>query len=376
MAQVNTVTRVTLDELVTAVAAVGSKRTIIARGEPGIGKSWTVKALASKFPKHKAIIVDCTRMLDQGDFWATYLEDKPNGEKVAKQAILDMFDFDSEQPLLLLLDEIGKATKAALNVLLTVIFDRRMGDRHLHPDSIVYATTNLTSDGVGDFVPAHARSRAVYLEIQKPVAGINPVTGEVIKGSFGEFMLKNNFDPAMIAWVTRNPQCMDSYRDCLNDKDWSNAWAYHPTKGAESYFCPRSAHACDDILKERDVLGNRLTMSLLAGAAGEAFARDFSAFLMIKDKLPSIAAIVNNPASADMPAEGDSVAYCVMVQQLVAHLNKETIEPFVTYMKRMNGEWQAMFGRSVIAADETKRDIGVKSESFRTWAMDNQWMFS
>jgi hypothetical protein len=34
-----------------------------------------------------------------------------------------------------------------------------------------------------------------------------------------------------------------------------------------------------------------------------------------------------------------------------------------------------MFGRSVIAADDVKRDVGVKSESFRKWAMDNQWMF-
>jgi len=375
MAQVSTARRVSLDELVTAVSAVGHKRTIIARGEPGIGKSWSIKALASKFPKHKAIIVDCTRMLDQGDFWATYLEDKPNGEKVARQAILDMFDFDVSEPLLLQLDELGKATKAALNVLLTVIFDRRMGNRHLHPDSIVYATTNLTSDGVGDFIPAHARSRAMYLEIQKPPTGINPVTGEVEKGSFGEFMLKNNFDAALIAWVARNPQCMDSYRDCPNDKDWNNPYAYHPTKGAESYVCPRSVHACDDVLKERDVLGSKLTMSLLSGAAGESFARDFSAFLMIKDKLPSVAAVINSPDSADMPVEGDAVAYCVMVQQLVQHLNKDTIEPFVKYVKRMGNEWQAMFGRSVIAADEVKRDVGVKSESFRKWAMDNQWMF-
>jgi hypothetical protein len=374
MAQVTTATRVTLDELVTAVSIVGKKRTIIARGEPGIGKSWSVKQLASKFPKHKAIIVDCTRMLDQGDFWATYLDDKPNGEKVARQAILDMFDFDVSEPLLLQLDEIGKATKAALNVLLTVIFDRRMGNRYLHPDSIVYCTTNLTSDGVGDFVPAHARSRAVYLEIQKPVAGINPVTGEVTKGSFGEFMLKSNFDSALIAWVARNPNCMDSYRD-FTDKDWNNPYAYHPTKGAESYVCPRSVHACDDILKERDALGSRLTMSLLSGAAGEAFARDFSAFLMIKDKLTSIAAVISSPDSADMPVEGDAVAYCVMVQQLVQHLNKDTIEPFVKYVKRMGNEWQAMFGRSVIAADDVKRDVGVKSESFRKWAMDNQWMF-
>lgn len=375
MAQVSTATRVTLDELVQAVSTVGSKRTIIARGEPGIGKSWTMKALASKFPTHKAVTVDCARLLDQGDFWAMYLEDKADGGKVARQALLDMFDFDATQPMLLLLDEIGKGNKAVMNVLLTVIFDRRIGDRHLHPDSIVYATTNLTADGVGDFLPAHARSRAITVEIKKPIVGINPVTGEVTKGSFGEFMLKNNFDSALVAWCVRNPSCMDSYRDCPNDKDWTNAWAFHPTKGDEMYFCPRSAHTCDDVLKEREVNGDRLTMTLLAGAAGESFARDFSAFLMVKDKLTTVPAIVADPKGAALPPAGDAVSHCVMVQQLVQHVNKETIEPFVTYMQRMGGEWQAMFGRSIIAS-ENKRDVAIKCESFRNWAIANQWMFS
>jgi hypothetical protein len=375
MAQVTTATRVTLTELVQAVSTVGNKRTIVARGEPGIGKSWSIGALASKFPNHKAITVDCTRMLDQGDFWATYLETKPNGEKVAKQAILDMFDFDVDQPVLLQLDELGKAKTAALNVLLTVIFDRRMGNRKMHPDSIVYATTNLTTDGAGDFLPPHVRSRAIYLEIKKPEVGISPVTGEVTKGSFGEFMLKNNFDSALVAWCVRNPSCMDSYRDCPNDKDWTNPWAYHPTKGAELYFCPRSAHACDDVLKQREINGDRLTMSLLAGAAGEAFARDFSAFLMVKDKLTTVPAIVADPNGAALPPVGDAVSHCVMVQQLVQHVNKETIEPFVTYMQRMGGEWQAMFGRSVIAS-ETKQDTAVQCAAFRNWAIGNHWMFS
>lgn len=375
MAQVNTAAnRVTLKELVTSVATVGHLRTIIARGEPGIGKSWTLKALASKFPKHKAVTVDCARLLDQGDFWAMYLEDKASGGKVARQALLDMFDFDPEQPILLLLDEIGKMPKGAMNVILTIIFDRRLGDRMLHPDSIVYATTNLTADGIGDFLPAHARSRAVIVEIKKPESGFNP-DGSVEPDSFGSFMLSNDFDPAIVAWVARNPHALESYRDYPNEKDWSNPYAYHPTKGAELYFCPRSAHAASDIVKQRDVLGHSLTMKLLTGAAGESFARDFAAFLMIKDKLPSILSVAKDPSGADMPPVGDAVAHCVMVQQLVANLKKETVDAFVTYMQRMGSEWQAMFGRCVIASED-KQKTGIQCAAFRQWAMDNQWMFS
>jgi hypothetical protein len=116
-------------------------------------------------------------------------------------------------------------------------------------------------------------------------------------------------------------------------------------------------------------------MSLIAGAAGESFAREFAAFLMIKDKLPSILSIVNNPSGADIPPVGDAVAHCVMVQQLVANLKKGTADAFVTYMQRMGSEWQAMFGRCVIASED-KREAGIQCEAFRQWAMDNQWMFS
>jgi hypothetical protein len=374
MAQVSTATRITLKELVTSVATVGNKRTIIARGEPGIGKSWTMRELSKRFPDHKAITVDCARLLDQGDFWAMYLEDKASGGKVARQALLDMFDFDPEQPMLLLLDEIGKMNKAVMNVILTVIFDRRIGDRILHPDSIVYATTNLTADGVGDFLPAHARSRAVVVEISKPVTGFNP-DGSVDPDSFGAFMLANDFDPAVVAFVARHPQTCESYRDCPNDRDWANPYVFHPTRGAEAYVCGRSLHAVSDIVKQRDELGHRLSLSLIAGAAGESFARDFAAFLMVKDKLTSIPAIVADPKNAALPPVGDAVAHCVMVQQLVAHIKKDTVDAFVAYMQRMGGEWQAMFGRSVIAS-ETKQDVAIKCEAFRNWAITNQWMFS
>lgn len=374
MAQVSTATRITLKELVTSVATVGHMRTIIARGEPGIGKSWTVRELSKRFPDHKVVIVDCARLLDQGDFWAMYLEDKASGGKVARQALLDMFDFDPTQPMLILLDEIGKMNKAVMNVILTIIFDRRIGDRHLHPDSIVYATTNLTADGVGDFLPAHARSRAVVVEIGKPVAGFKP-DGSVEPDSFGAFMLSHDFDPSVVAFVARNPETCESYRDCPNDKDWSNPYVFHPTRGAEAYVCGRSLHAVSDIVKQRDALGHRLTMNLIAGAAGESFARNFAAFLMVKDKLTSVPAIVADPKGASLPDSSDAVAHCVMVQQLVAHLSKDTVEPFVTYMQRMGSEWQAMFGRSVIAA-ENKRDTAIKSDSFKLWAITNQWMFS
>ena len=137
---------------------------------------------------------------------------------------------------------------------------------------------------------------------------------------------------------------------------------------------PRSLHAASDIIKQRDVLGHELTLSMLAGVAGESFARDISAFLLVKDRLTSLEAIVAAPESATLPTDSDAVAMCVMVFNLITATKKDTIKPLVTYMSRMPKEYQAMYARSVMANSE-KQKTAVQEESFRKWAMANHWMF-
>jgi hypothetical protein len=112
----------------------------------------------------------------------------------------------------------------------------------------------------------------------------------------------------------------------------------------------------------------------MAGAAGESFARDFSAFLVVKDRLTSVEAIVSTPDHAAIPDATDSVALCVMVFNLVTATKTETIKPFVTYMQRLPKEYQALFARSVMANDE-KQKTAVQCTEFRTWSMANHWMF-
>ena len=146
--------RISLAQAKTAIATVGDKRTCILRGEPGIGKSWLLTELASKFPTHRPVYIDCQLLLDQGDFFYPFIESvsADGAEKIAKRVMLEDFNFHSDQPLIIMLDGIGKANKAVLNVLLTLIYDRRIGAVPAPEKTIVFATTNMATDGVGDFL--------------------------------------------------------------------------------------------------------------------------------------------------------------------------------------------------------------------------------
>lgn len=373
MSRINLNTRISLGQATHAIRTVGDQRTIILKGEPGIGKSWVLKTLGQQMPTHRTVYMDCQLLLDQGDFFYPTIEVTEAGGKVAKRVPLEDFDFSDPTPVIFMLDEIGKANKSVMNVLLTLMYDRRVGHNHLPAGSIVFGTTNLTTDGVGDFIAAHARSRAVMVVVNKPHAGFH-ADGSVDADSFGYFALNNDFDPGVTAWVKMNPHCLDSYLDHTGGEKWDNPYPFHPTQGAESYVCPRSLHAASDIAKQRDELGHELTLALLAGAAGEAFARSFSAFLMIQNKVATADAIAAAPESATVPAASDAVALCVTVLNLVSYTSAKSIDALVTYMQRLPLEYQALFARS-LAANNSKKDIATKCDAFRKWALANHWMF-
>ena len=373
MASVNINTRITLNQLAHAVATVGKDRTIIARGEPGIGKSATLSTLRKMFPTYKAVYMDCQLLLDQGDFFYITIEVTEAGSKIAKRVPLEDFDFSDGVPVIFMADEIGKSNKGVMNVLLTLIYDRRIGNKYLPEGSMVFGTTNLSSDGVGDFIAAHARSRVILTTVDKPRAGFNH-DGSIDADSWGYWAVGADIADELLAWVKITPRCLDSYLDHTGKEKWDNPYAFHPTQGAESYVCGRTLHAASDIIKQRSVLGAELTLSLLAGACGESFARDISAFFVVKDRLTSIQAIVASPESAAIPAASDAVAQCVTVFNLITQTKEDTVTPFVTYMQRLPKEYQALFAKSVMATPQ-KQYAAIKCDNFRKWAMANHWMF-
>jgi hypothetical protein len=353
---------VSLTEFAKGIGIVGKDVTVIGQGEPGIGKSSMLKVLAKQYPEYEIAYIDCT-LLDLGDFALPYTE-MHNDMKVTKFAPNARFKMHTGKPVIVMLDEIGKAMKAVKNVLLTLMLEQRIGDNYLPvgangEKSIVFGTTNLLSDGVGDMLEAHARNRIALVTVRKPD-----------HDEWIDWAIANEIAPEIIAWVKQFPHALASYTDA-SQKD--NPYIFNPTRaGMGAVVTPRSLEKASHIAKQRSTLGDALTISLLTGTIGESASRDMQAFFTVVDKLPTWDQIMASPKTAKMPE--DAVARCILVFSAVARVQKETLAKWMEYIQRMDKEWQALFATSVMKSTD-KQAFCVMNKEFKDWALNNQWLF-
>jgi hypothetical protein len=344
---------------------VGRHVTVIGQGEPGIGKSAMLGFIAARNPSYETAYIDCT-LLDLGDFALPYTENvltdvNKDGAvaKITKFAPNARFKMHGDKPVIVMLDEIGKAMKSVKNVLLTLMLEHRIGDAYLPEGSIVFGTTNLLSDGVGDMLEAHARNRVAFVTVRKPDAD-----------EWIEWAVGNDIDPTIIAWVKQFPHALATYTDPSQS---DNAYIFNPTRaGMGAVVTPRSLEKASHIAKQRGELGDNLTISLLTGTIGESAARDMQAFFTVVDRLPTWDAIINDPSGAKMP--DDTVARCILVFSAVTRVDKDSLSKWMRYVQRMDKEWQALFATSVMQSP-SKQVFCVMNKDFKDWALANQWMF-
>jgi hypothetical protein len=370
MASINFGSEVTLNEFANLVSTIGMDVTVIGQGQPGIGKSAVLAMLGKRFPDYELAYIDST-LLDLGDFALPYTELASEGSslKVTKFAPNARFKFQSNKPVIVMLDEIGKAMKAVKNVLLTLMLEKRIGDVKLPEGSIVFGTTNLSTDGVGDSLEAHARNRVCFVTVRKPHAGFNG-DGSVDSDSWGAWALDNNIAPEIIAWVKQFPQALESYTDKAQS---DNPYIFNPTRAGQAAFVtPRSLEKASHIAKKRPMLGESVTISALAGTIGESAARDMQAFFTVVDKLPTWDAIMQSPDTAKVP--DDAVAKCILVFSAISRVEKDTMGKWLRYAERLEKELQALFARSVVKSS-TKQAMAVSNKDFVAWATSNQWLF-
>jgi hypothetical protein len=357
MSVINFGQTISLTEFASAIGTVGRDVTIIGQGEPGIGKSSMLKVLSATYPDYEIAYIDCT-LLDLGDFALPYTE-QAETMKVTKFAPNARFKMHSGKPVIVMLDEIGKAMKAVKNVLLTLMLEQRIGDHYLPKGSIVFGTTNLLSDGVGDMLEAHARNRVCLVTVRKPDAD-----------EWIEWAIVNEVAPEVIAWVKQFPHALASYTD---ESQRENPYIFNPTRaGMGAVVTPRSLEKASYIAKQRADLGDALTISLLSGTIGESASRDMQAFFTVVDKLPTWESIIANPQGAKMP--DDTVAKCIMVFSAISRVDKDTLSKWMSYAKRMDMEWQALFATSVMKSP-SKQAFCVMNKDFKDWALANQWLF-
>jgi MoxR-like ATPase len=168
-----------LDQITNAILVGGHKRTILVQGHMGTGKSSMLNILSQELPKHIPCYLDCTTK-DLGDITVPNLAKLDDGTGYVTYLTNEELGAHHDVPVILMIDEYGKANPAVKNALLRLMLERKIGSYTLHPDSIVFATTNLGAEGVGDLLHTLAtESQWLRHASRQPRSGSNGVSTTV-----------------------------------------------------------------------------------------------------------------------------------------------------------------------------------------------------
>ena len=349
-----------LDQCVTLVASIGHLRTVQLQGHMGNGKSSTLPELGKLKPDHRLFYVDCTS-LDLGDIMIPMIMEIDENSKFVRYVTNEEFGLHVDGPVIIMIDEFGKANPSVKNALLRLILERKIGSYTLHPDSIVYATTNMGSEGVGDILPPHARNRMTVVQVRKST-----------NMQWIEWGINNGIDHTLLGWCKDNPQLFASFED-VKDPD-ENPYIFHPKQQRNAFVTPRSLHAASDILHQRHAFDDQTLTAALMGTIGDRGAMDLMAFVKLADQLPSLQSIKDDPKNAKVP---DSAAgICMVVYRTLASIEADWLNAWMDYMPRLDTEAQGMFANGVRAPKYSKQAMVMTNKKFTQWAMDNNYLFA
>jgi hypothetical protein len=353
MATINHVEFVSLPDCVNAIKTLGDKLCFMIEGEPGIGKSSILKILQAEMPTHTHCYFDCGT-LGEGSL---SMDIPDRDTKMMETYLSRRFRLDEGKPLVIMLDEFLK-TPRLLKVMFTrLILERCIGDTPLPEGSIVFGTSNNSSDGVNDTIEAHVGNRITRLRMQKP----NHVQFNVWAGANGISTLTR-------AWVSLNTKCLNSYLEPGQD---DNPFIFNPKRASQvSFVSPRSLEKADAILKSKSVLGDTLTKAALAGTVGQAAAVSMVAFVQMEKDLVPVSVILQDPVNTHVP-ESVGALLMTLFNAVDELQTQDELAAFMQWVNRITShEIQGVFFTMMVQSPRTVR-MALRNHELSLWAQEN-----
>lgn len=356
---------VTINELRKAIPMYASEITCVIQSEPGCGKSSLLSAIAADHgdtwqrpgdvcPKDRYcyVYVDCP-VKDLSDVGMAI---PVHAEKRLEYYANELFQLDDPRPKVIMLDEFMKSPKL-LQVLWTrLMLERMVGERRLPEGSLVFATSNNQTDGVGDTMLAHAGNRVMILKMKKPSDTEWTVWATDAK-----------IHPLLRAWVSLNPSALASYLDGNQEQ---NPYIFRPENRNLSFVSPRSLAKCDVILRNKALMGEDVTIAALAGTVGEAAAASLGAFLTMDKDLTPPREILKNPTTA-VVSDRPIVLLTTLFNLVDVIEVQDDMTNAMKYIKRIKSEEiQAVFFSMVCQSQRTIKLVKTNKD-VTDWAAKN-----
>jgi hypothetical protein len=348
-----------IKETTDLIANVGHTLTVLVQGEMGSGKSSMLKALAKRFPDHHTVYCDMTTK-DVGDFLIPKVMTK-DGVEVTAFIPNEEFGFHLNKPVIVMLDEVGKCSKAVLNASLRLMLERQLGRYTLPKGSIVFGTTNLSAEGIGDNLPPHMRNRVCVAKMRKPTA-IEWVE---------DYAIHSDIEPVVIGAVLEFPSMLASFEDYSTPE--ANQYIYDPRSPRAAFVTPRSLEAASGVIRATSSLGNDVMTHALIGTIGERAAMDMMTMVRLNLDVPRWKDIATAPMTTAVPV--NAAAACMLIAKATMTIERDTIDAWLQYLGRMSAESQGLFARMITRNNTPKRTLVMENKHFTQLCIDKSYLF-
>lgn len=366
LAKLNTRIRLTHSQCVESIVALGANKSFLIVGDIGSGKSSLLRSVAIRngdkwrkpgdfFAEDKYVYcpIDCANM----DYTSLGMLIPDHATKSMGFYAAAAFLMHDPRPHVIMFDERGKMPKGCQALVTTTDLERTIGGKPLPEGSIVFSTTNNSTDGVGDFLPAHSLDRMIVVDYAPPTVA------EWCEWATGVGLL-----PELRAAASMNAQWFQSYMDGAD-----NGEVFHPQKNNKKFVTRRGLASCDPILRLKGKLSDKVILANLAGTIGQAAAEKMMVILSVQDKVEKPENVLASPATCKVP-EDIGALYLTMFNALDAVQTQDDLSAVVQWMGRARSVEMESLLFTVIMRSKRLAPMGARNNSVRQWAQVNRDM--
>lgn len=295
-------------------------------GSPGSGKSAIMRSIADEY--NLQLIDHRLSTSEPTDLGGLPRFNNGYAEFVPFKGIFPTEDVEPKKGkdgFMLFLDEFNAMPRSVQAAAFKLVLDRMVGQHHLHPQTVITAAGNLSTDrGITNPITTPMQSRLVHLELEV---------------SFDEWLqdvaLPQRYDSRIIAFLSQYPSKLMDFRPDHNEKTFSS---------------PRTWSFMNQLIKDKPVLDSKAAM--YAGTITSGVAMEFIQYCKIFLDLVTVDQVVVNPNSAPVPTD-PSLCWAT-VSHLMEKVDVDNFGAICTYIDRFDVSFRILFFRSVMVVHGSK----------------------
>lgn len=316
----------------TLKSLIEAGRTVCVEGPPGGGKTSIIRQVAEQLDRHYVEVHLPTMLVE--DFGVPMLNSDTLRYVLPEWYPAKGSHYDDGRGGVLCFDDSNQASADLQKVLANIAQARNLHGVPLADNWCVIRTGNRQQDRAGaNRVLSHLRNRETVITLETNVEDST------------EWMSRNGVHPLGIAFINFRKDLLHAFDPQRDVNPTPRSWV-------EGVFN----------LMERIPSGSEL--EVFGGAVGEGAAAEFSGFLKVWRKLPTLASIISNPTGVAIPT--DPATLYATAGMIASSSDRGNFDKLMTYILRLPAEFNVLCVNMA-----TRRDPSLVSTSaFSKWSLN------